>query len=608
MIVLVPVSCFRVQYEVASGRPFSELERLVLAAVRGGSRDVESLQRTFHVHRRLLIEALVTLTQAGWIAVGAGGNSGFVLTSEGGEAARSERTPSTTAVSARSTSVWMERITGAIVPNYEVRFVTQSDLDKDWGHAVRMRSEVPDNRIDEGLVQHLLPRKQGEWVRWIGPIDMVTKDRHWLPANVDIEAETIVGVPEIWLPRLHGYVLEAARHAAAALDEEARGRTWAIPRQRRARSEIEEAPEPDTLRVPEASWPVNITDEDVLFTPESHESLLMQVLGEADSAILIVSAFASTLKLSYLQPKIEEALRRGVNIDLLWGYAGDGDVEGQNAVDSLKRMAYAARRDDASGVLRFNSSPSGSHAKMLFWDKAQRFNAAIGSYNWLSAVAPDRTCHEPRDVTVTMTDPGPLAALARCAAALYTAGSSERLASTGDRWRRIAGELDFEGVATAPQESNATLRLVLDRDHEGLMREWLQTAQHRLLVTSHRLGPIGQTRLVSAERGLTDRTFRVLYGSQCELNETVRRCEGVVKRSGGDLSYVEGLHAKVLVSDLSVCVSSYNFLSADPFGAARHAREVGIAIDGNEPASWIWRAIVPTDLDPRGGHEETSAL
>ena len=51
MIVLVPVSRYRVRFEVASGRPYSVLERLVLDAVREGVTSLEPLQASSSRYR-----------------------------------------------------------------------------------------------------------------------------------------------------------------------------------------------------------------------------------------------------------------------------------------------------------------------------------------------------------------------------------------------------------------------------------------------------------------------------------------------------------------------------------------------------------------------------
>src|SRR4051794_4206098 len=79
VILLIPLSRFFVNYEVACGRPYSKLEALILRGVEQGVGSLDELHQTFCIHRRLLIEALVTLTQAGWLAVGSTPGKSFVL-------------------------------------------------------------------------------------------------------------------------------------------------------------------------------------------------------------------------------------------------------------------------------------------------------------------------------------------------------------------------------------------------------------------------------------------------------------------------------------------------------------------------------------------------
>lgn len=69
MIVLLPVSRYRVRYQVASGRPYSFFERFILEGVRDGHSSLDALEQAFRLHRRVLIEGLVTLVQAGWVAI-----------------------------------------------------------------------------------------------------------------------------------------------------------------------------------------------------------------------------------------------------------------------------------------------------------------------------------------------------------------------------------------------------------------------------------------------------------------------------------------------------------------------------------------------------------
>lgn len=79
----------------------------------------------------------------------------------------------------------------------------------------------------------------------------------------------------------------------------------------------------------------------------------------------------------------------------------------------------------------------------------------------------------------------------------------------------------------------------------------------------------------------------VLYGEATINTDDASRFTEVVTKAGGTAKKVQQLHAKVLLSDDLLCVSSYNFLSADPYGTAKESREIGIKIIGSEPATWV---------------------
>ena len=597
MIVLVPLSRFRITYEVAAGRPFSEFERLILRAIQQGTTEVSALLEIFEVHPRLLIESLVTLTYAGWVSVGGPGRDGLILTASGTEAAASDEPPSTIDVSSRWASVVMERVTGALIPNQEVQFASQRDLADDWDNTVRLPTKVTDNRLDEGQVQHLLPRNQNEWVRWIGPIEMLTKDANWLPVNVDLDSESVVGLPQAWQQRLKPTILKEVASRVAGLS--ATGNTKASPRWRRrqrgGRPKSTNLDETDTTSVGMYSWPTTLSNDDFLFTAVEHERLAKLALDEAETSILIASAFASPKKLDLLRDSIIGALRRGVDVDLLWGYV-DGRA-GPEATRDLLRWLRQLSYDGRPSSLRFNSRPSGSHAKLMLWDRSGGTAACVGSYNWLSAMFDGADADLPLNATIRTLEPAIVASLARCAAGLWSS-AADPLSTAGDRWRRIASSLGQASLHVDSPSANANVRLVLDRDHEPLLYDWTKKAQSRLLVASHKLGPISEARLVNANRarpGAFD--YKVVFG-RAGTDETWR--EGVTKTvvaASGVVKHVKGFHGKVLLSDRSACVSSYNFLSADPFGTGRDAREIGLAIDGIVAADWIWDRIAAAITD-----------
>ena len=592
MIVLVPLSRFGVTYEVAAGRPFSEFERLILRAIQEGTTEVAALLDIFKVHPRLLTEGLVTLTYAGWVSIGGPGHDGLVLTDSGTEAANSDsdEPPSTIDVSSGWASVVMERVTGALIPSQEVQFASQKDLADVWKNTVRLPTTFTDNRLDEGQVQHLLPRKQNEWVRWIGPIEMLSKDTHWLPVNVDLDSELVVGLPQAWEQRLKPTILKEATSRVTTGTTQVSLEKWRV-RQPGGRPRSTNHDETNTAPVGTRVWPTTVSKDDFLFTAAEHECLAEQALNEAKTSILIASAFASLEKLNLLRDSIICALRRGVDVDLLWGYDG-GHESTKDILNWLKKLSRDHRREP--GSLRFNSKSSGSHAKLMLWDRSGDTAACVGSYNWLSAMFGCADANLPLNATIRTLEPAIVASLARCAAGLWS--SADQLSTAGVRWSRIASDLEQASLRVASSSANAKMWLVLDHAHDPLLYDWTMKANSRLLVASPKLGPISEARLVNANKKCSTSfdhfDYEVVFGRD-KGNEywRVDVTNGVVN-AGGTVRRVAGFHGKALVSDEAACISSYNFLSADPLGTARDAREIGLAIDGVEAADWIWNRIV----------------
>lgn len=580
MICLIPVSRFRVQYEVAAGRPYSQLEALILRAIKDGTRDVGGMRSTFQVHPRILIEALVTLTQAGWVAASHSDEGGFLLTAEGEAAVGSEKTPSTTVVTPRTNTVLLERVTGGLIGSDEVRFNSRSELRAVWDDAVRLRADVNEGEVDEGHIRQMLRRSKGEWVRWVGPIELIGKNAHWVVVSVDVDSGTVIGLPERWEKRLAPTVIEEARHRRGSLSAEAQARQW-VP--------ATEGPWRSSQRAEargKRPWPIAVTSEDLLFHGAKHLEALLAALRDARSSAFIASAFLSSRAIEALRAPLREALGRGVSIDLLWGY-GDGSSTDASPMEELKRLAYDAKRTEGAGTLRFNREPSGSHAKLVLADSPAGMTAIVGSYNWLSAVG-----HKDElNASIVLREPGIVAEAAASAAALWAGTVSESLSSTPDRWRNIAAELESITVAADEQAErlppiDTTAQLVFDRDHDALVREWSASAQTRLFIFSHRLGPAGEPRLMPVAPA-DGREFVLCYGLT-DLDEQWRtRIAGAVARVGGTVTHVPRMHAKVVVSDSSVCISSYNFLSADPFGTAKRARELGVVLEGEAVARTV---------------------
>ena len=247
------------------------------------------------------------------------------------------------------------------------------------------------------------------------------------------------------------------------------------------------------------------------------------------------------------------------------------------------------------GVLRFNRVASGSHVNMLLFDSPGAMCAVVGSYNWLSAFKMGGGGGE---LSIRLRHEGTVAEACGCAAGLWAGVESEALSSTGDRWRSLAAELERqvagggrEGVDSGGEGGRARVRLIFDREHEAIMREWSGSAQRRLFVFSHRLGPAAETRLLGWAES-PGRAFVVAYGLSDLDGESRSRVAGMVRSGGGMIVERRDMHAEILVSDASVCISGYNFLSADPFGTGGACRELGVAIEGGDVATRVAERLI----------------
>ena len=342
--------------------------------------------------------------------------------------------------------------------------------------------------------------------------------------------------------RLYATIRTDARQAAGSLTEIDESMSWPVFQRNRSPSGDREDRGIEIPRLPPKVWQSTVNNDDFHFTAEDHETLLDTVFMEARSSILITSAFANSMRLESLRDRIEAALSRGVNIDLIWGYTTSNTRKQDSLLDWLGKAAYRAQRN-GQGVLRFNREASNSHGKILLWDGPVRVAACVGSYNWLSTLVVEAKSSLRRNVTLRVSEPAIVAAIARCAAGYWSAVESEVLSSTADRWRRIAADLEMGASCEDVRVTNSRVRLVLDREHESLVQHWTKTAQSRLFVASHKLGAVSRIRLVNSDAARPgDFDFKVMYG---ETGESPRRLEdvaGLVLENGGVLKCVPGFH------------------------------------------------------------------
>jgi len=283
LIALVPISRFRVPFATAQGRPYSRLEQLVCRSVGEGAATIDALVETFRVHRRLITQAVVNLVQDGFVALGGASDSALLLTREGAEAVERGVLSRTVVGPSRRTIVVMERLTGGLAPNAEVRFLDDRQVREMYRDALRLPIRVGYNDVDGAQVRHLLPQRQFEWLQFIGTVTQLSKGSHWLPVDADLAAGAVIGIPDRWDHRLSGVILDDARRVGS--DMPAPVERQPLPRQRRpAQVTAEDA---DTPRLPVEDWAVDVTADDLLTDAAAVSESLATALRRASDWVLI---------------------------------------------------------------------------------------------------------------------------------------------------------------------------------------------------------------------------------------------------------------------------------------------------------------------------------
>ena len=420
MILLLPVSRFSVAYELAAGRPYSRLERRVLEAVAAGGASLDELASLFRVHERLLVECVVTLVGAGWVALVGGGATRFVLTREGSAAVESGEEPlSIRTRAARPQTVFLERVAGQVARGSEVRAYTRDELEAALDEIVKVKPRVHRNSLDEAQVQQLLSRSPGEWPRWVGPITLTSKDALFVPVDMDLDAGTARGLPSAWTTALLPLLRAVARGhvpTAGPVSRRASGR----PSRFRGIPDAAPAVAPTPVEF-------DLAEGDVVVGAAVHYGELLAALQEPGGALFVSTPAATLSDARGIADALAAAVGSGKRIDLAIG-AVDGN--GEAIADYLRRACYTADRARARDLLRIETGVEGTRVPLLMHHCHSGTSAVVGNHVWLGET-------EGESLGLRIAAPGLISQLARVAATLCAAAGPATAASSG-RWRQVA--------------------------------------------------------------------------------------------------------------------------------------------------------------------------
>ncbi len=580
MIVFLPVSRYRVEFQVASGRPFSTFERLVLAAINDNHNTLDALALIFGVHRRLIVEAVVTLMQAGWVSLGAKSHE-FIATAAGKLACgEQEQLPPTIVLDNRVQTIVVEKVTGQIARNNEVDFYPKSKLTKLWSLGVALPKGDVSNVLDPGMVAPLLLHDSTEWVRSIERPYVVSDNTAYIVADVDLRHNRIMGIPKSWETILAPEMMERVRRREASgktVDDKELKSFVRVPR-------AIETEEPSEYL---GSWvPVSIGKDDLLRSSNEHFGLLEHFLANATSYVAISSSFLSSSGAQRLGPLFEKTLKRDVLITVIWGHQNSDPNDHKKSLEHFTKMVYESGKGANIGRFVVSNSPSGSSANILLADLADGIEAVVGSYSWASSSGVESERH----LSIRLRNAGLVARLCEILRDLSAADERLRVSSGIVRLDKAAEELRAASQRNGIANQTTHARLVLDIEHKTIFQESLSSAKQSVQILADELkmnAATGLPRQLVAATAVLGNRVRIRCGRNVGGPGTQAMLEELEK-NGASVGESPGLQSNLMCIDDSLFVSSsYRWLS-EPIPSRRpYATDLGIALRSKNISSLI---------------------
>lgn len=567
--VAVPVLRGKLSVLLEKGRPWSLVEHLILEALSQRDFSATELATQGQIPRRVVIESIIRLMRAGWVQLSKHENSMcFAATESGKEAALLSELPNFPKRVKKSISFIVDQAVGQVFRNREWMVETEGVIRERTknDNLVWIHPESESLKIDPSAFTASLLEEDEKL------IDAASAGVSRRFALLTVREDIVEGLPERELPELREMVVRAAKSVT-----------------------ISSKPEQAMYTVPgviAGSGRAETVDRDIYFDlkdlildGEAHKKAILKVFHDAKSRVYIHSTFIGKDKFMELLPHMEAAIKRGVQIHVLWGQNDDPEE-----LTSTRRAVGEIRDDerirDISGSLIIHPFSTKSHAKIIVADSRVdgRVVAFVGSCNWLSSG------FHSYEASIRLTEPQIVADVVDNLARLVCAENGV--------WSGLITE--FVNLSKllrkqlSTQSPNAIGRLVIGPRHGDYILRARDEATSRVFLTSHRLGPTAYPSVFSAIGALAEKNgimAELYFGRSTGAVKYRDRAQAIndAATSGLTLEPVSSprLHAKILAWDSRFAlVTSLNWLSGDPVDGV-DVKELGIFIEADGIASTI---------------------
>lgn len=570
-MIRIPLALYNVEYTCSEDRKFTELDFLILQAIKNKIGNLDQLENFFFLPKRMLMEVVVGLIEYGYVGLASMKQGGFIATLSGQNIDSVEMMSEIAEIEPHHMVILRENITGMLIEqNKNLRY--ESDKDIENGKNVLPVKTSPPRTLPYANIRPLI---QGELtqIKHLHQILSITKIKSGIHVNISYDSFGNLELPEPWRnSSLERILIEN------------------FP----CNIQKSESVTSDELTQPPSKLKKFRPDQDILWTKEEHANCLSDALERAHSHLLVVSAHAKSSTIENMCDKLEDAMKRGVHIDLVIGIQ---ETEEESRIDKLvKELNNKIKYHFYPGSIALHKSAMPSDVKLLLYDTASEgYQTVLGSYNWLyEPIIPSSSAKKMQDISVKLYDSQAVSDIA-----MTITGWCDKLSP---RWQEINREKIEPSTPVAGQEEKAEeipYRLIYDQENAYKFEDMQYSAKKRLLVCSHKIG------LATIGGNNTDNRGRIrylekkpdefeLYFYYNQVTDSSKWGEEQEKNLRNRLSgkstikKKEGLHARIVVSDDSVLLSSFNFLSA----STRQNKHIGIQFYNSDIADRFWEKII----------------
>jgi len=561
--IAVPVLKGKRRFHLDKGRTWSVIEHLILTSLANSDTTAQALADKSKLPRRLVIEAIIRLMEAGWIELSQR-TEGIVFraTELGKGVATREELPTNPKRVARWRSFVTDKVTGTVFRGRELAVFEKHVLEKRaqqermvW---IEPREIKPENHV-KAIVATLFDDDE-RFVSMEQSGDRLV-DRF---AVITYRNDKVEGLPTRAPKELEKIIAAAAKTT--------------IPRDTSLATYRPPPPAAEIGSSDLVARPMTFRNDDLILGSTQHQEIFDVIARNCRHELIVHSTFVTDERLDAVMPALTAAINRGATVNLLWGQGNEkGEVsKSKKVIDKLRQKISALALEDAFRVRAFSTR---SHAKLIVADtgRPDRHIAVVGSCNWLSSNL------QSFEASVRIREPFLVADVVDQLAEL-SLGEDGHWTELTSYLASLGSDIRSERPSGGPR---ASAHLVLGADHGVMVRRARDSARKRIFVTSHRLSAVGKPAIVLpavAAAVANDELEAKLYFG-IPSGEAGGTTAADVTRDAG-LAGVSirpvresRLHAKLLAwDDDSIVVSSQNWLSADPSEENRR-KEIGIFLN-----------------------------